>query len=304
MANDLSQYAPAMWKADPASPNTADGTLNMMFLFGIGDHGGGPTRKDLDTGLRWQQKDVVYPELHFDTAGNYFNELHKNEAELKIPTFKDELYFEYHRGVQTTQAEEKKHNRKSEVLILDAEKLAAIDTLFGGTYPKAEFETAWKNILFNQFHDILPGSGIHINYVDAAAKYDVSDRISKDIIQDALNNIAGNVGVDGPAILVFNPLPWPRNDVFISGLLPSFPGKARIGGFLGTCRRWDIKWLRSRNCKSPFLQNSTPVLLDSKTSSSALPSIPRLGASPASSTSAATPSRSLLPSRAKAHRRT
>ncbi len=213
MANDLSQYAPAMWKANPTGASTPDGTLNMMFLFGIGDHGGGPTRKDLDTGLRWQQKDVVYPELHFDTTGHYFDELHKNEAELKIPTWKDELYFEYHRGVQTTQAEEKKHNRKSEVLILDAEKLAAIDSLFGGTYPKAEFETAWKNILFNQFHDILPGSGIHINYVDAVAKYDVSDRISKDIAQKSLEDIAANVKADGTSILVFNPLPWARTDV-------------------------------------------------------------------------------------------
>jgi alpha-mannosidase len=213
MANDLSHYAPAMWKANPNSASTPDGTLNMMFLFGIGDHGGGPTRKDLDIGLRWQQKDVVYPELHFDTVGNYFAELHKNESQLNVPTWKDELYFEYHRGVQTTQAEEKKRNRKSEVLILNAEKLAAIDTLFGGPYPKAEFETAWKNILFNQFHDILPGSGIHINYVDAASKYDVSDRISNDISQKALNDIAANVKTDGPSIIVFNPLPWSRTAV-------------------------------------------------------------------------------------------
>jgi alpha-mannosidase len=229
MANDLSQYAPAMWKGDPTSPSTADGALSMMFLFGIGDHGGGPTRKDLDTGLRWQQKDVIYPELHFDTAGNYFNELHKNEAELKIPTWKDELYFEYHRGVQTTQAEEKKHNRKSEVLILNAEKLAAIDTLFGGTYPKAEFETAWKNILFNQFHDILPGSGIHINYVDAADKYDVSDRISKDIAQKALENIAANVKADRTSVLVFNPLSWPRTDVVEAELQFDHPVRGVIG---------------------------------------------------------------------------
>lgn len=213
MANDLSQYAPSMWKASPTSTNTPNGALNMMFLFGIGDHGGGPTRKDLDTGLRWQRKDVVYPELHFDTAGNYFEALHKNESELKIPTWKDELYFEYHRGVQTTQAEEKKRNRKSEVLILTAEKLAAIDSLFGGAYPKAEFETAWKNILFNQFHDILPGSGIHINYVDAARKYDESDHITNDISRRALEDIAANVKTDGTSVFVFNPLPWSRTDV-------------------------------------------------------------------------------------------
>jgi alpha-mannosidase len=213
MANDLSHYAPSMWKQDPASPNTPDGALNMMYLFGIGDHGGGPTRKDLDTGLRWQKKDVVFPELHFDTAGNYFSELQKSEAELKIPTWNDELYFEYHRGVQTTQAEEKKRNRKSEVLILNAEKLAAIDTLFGASYPNAEFERAWKNILFNQFHDILPGSGIHINYVDAAGKYDEADNITRDIGRKALEDIAANVKTNGTSILVFNQLSWPRSEV-------------------------------------------------------------------------------------------
>ena len=213
MANDLSEYAPAMWKSDPTSPSMPDGALNMMFLFGVGDHGGGPTRKDLDTGLRWQQKDVVYPELHFDTAGNYFAELQKSISDLKIPTWKDELYLEFHRGVQTTQSEEKKHNRKSEVLILNAEKLAAIDSLFGGEYPKPEFERAWKNILFNQFHDILPGSGIHINYVDAARKYDESDHITKDISRKALNDIAANVKTQGTSALVFNPLSWARTEV-------------------------------------------------------------------------------------------
>ncbi|HEX6880154.1 MAG TPA: glycoside hydrolase family 38 C-terminal domain-containing protein, partial [Terriglobales bacterium] len=120
--------------------------------------------------------------------------------------------------------------RKSEVLILNAEKLAAIDTLFGGSYPKAEFETAWKNILFNQFHDILPGSGIHINYVDAAKKYDVSDRISRDISNKALEDVAANVKADGPSVLVFNPLPWPRSDVVEAEV--QFPTPVR--GVIGT----------------------------------------------------------------------
>ncbi|HEU5400060.1 MAG TPA: alpha-mannosidase [Terriglobales bacterium] len=222
MANDLSHYAPAMWKQDPASPGTPDGALNMMYLFGVGDHGGGPTRKDLDIGLRWQKKDVVYPEMHFDTAGNYFAELQKNEAELNIPTWDDELYLEYHRGVQTTQSEEKKHNRKSEVLILNAEKLAAIDALFGASYPKAQFERAWKNILFNQFHDILPGSGIHINYVDAARRYDESDNITRGIARNALEDIGANVKTTGTSLLVFNQLSWPRSAVVESEVqLPS-----------------------------------------------------------------------------------
>ena len=53
--------------------------------------------------------------------------LEKNQIELKIPTWDGELYFQYHRGVQTTQSERSSGNRKNEVLILNAEKLASID---------------------------------------------------------------------------------------------------------------------------------------------------------------------------------
>jgi len=229
IANNLRQYAPAMWKASPVSPQTPDGNLRMMFLFGIGDHGGGPTREDLDTGLRWQEKDIVFPEIHFDTAAKFFEDVCKHEAELKIPTWKDELYFQYHRGVQTTQADEKKRNRKSEVLILNAEKLAAIDALYGAAYPKSQFETAWKNVLFNQFHDILPGSGIHVNYVDAAERYDVSDRIATDITTKALNDLAANVKTGAPSLLVFNPLSWPRTDVIDAEIQMPNPVK-RLSG--------------------------------------------------------------------------
>jgi alpha-mannosidase len=184
----------------------------MMYLFGVGDHGGGPTRKDLDIGLRWAKKDVVFPELHFDTAGNYFAELQKNESELKIPTWDDELYLEYHRGVQTTQAEEKKHNRKSEVLILNAEKLAAIDTLFGASYPHAQFERAWKNILFNQFHDILAGTSLRSAYEDARDDYGRARSIAAEVFNRAVQAVARRIDIplrDGTVpLVVFNPHPW------------------------------------------------------------------------------------------------
>ena len=103
----------------------------MMYLYGVGDHGGGPTRVDLDTALRWQKSDVVYPKLEFSTAASFLNNLNKNENELNLPVWNGELYFQYHRGVQTTQSETKRGNRKGEVALLDAEKLASIGTLFG-----------------------------------------------------------------------------------------------------------------------------------------------------------------------------
>ena len=32
--------------------------------------------------------------------------------------------------------------------------------LQGGSYPAEQFAEAWQNTLFNQFHDIIPGSGV------------------------------------------------------------------------------------------------------------------------------------------------
>jgi alpha-mannosidase len=225
MARDSATYGPLMWKYNGGTTSAPTGAFDMMYLYGVGDHGGGPTRQDLDTALRWQKGDLVYPKINFSTAAQYFADLEKNKSELKIPTWDGELYFQYHRGVQTTQSEEKRGNRQNEELVLNAEKVASIDTLFGGpsglsekcqhcahwgSYPQQDFDIAWKNILFNQFHDILPGSGIHINYVDAARKYAVAARIDRDIIHVGLKDIASRVLSDGMSVLVFNPLSWTR----------------------------------------------------------------------------------------------
>ncbi len=133
--------------------------------------------------MRWQKPDVVFPKLELSTAASFLNNLTKNESELNLPVWNGELYFQYHRGVQTTQSETKRGNRKAEVALLDTEKLASIGTLFGQPYPQTDLDAAWKKVLFNQFHDILPGSGIGINYVDAARKYAEVQRFSNDTMQ-------------------------------------------------------------------------------------------------------------------------
>ena len=212
MARDAGIYGPMMWTYNGGTNSAPAGALDTMYLYGVGDHGGGPTRVDLDTALRWQKGDLVYPQLNFSTATQYFADLEKNKSELKIPTWDGELYFQYHRGVQTSQSEEKRGNRQNEELVLNAEKIVSIETLFGASWPQQNFDTAWKDILFNQFHDILPGSGIHINYVDAARRYAVASRIDRDMIHAGLNDIASRVKSDGVSVLVFNPLSWTRTD--------------------------------------------------------------------------------------------
>ncbi len=245
MARDSSVYGPAMYKYNGGTDSAPQGALDMMYLYGVGDHGGGPTRVDLDTALRWQKSDVVYPKLQFSTATDFFADLKQHESELKLPTWDGELYFQYHRGVQTTQSETKKGNRKNEVLILNAEKLASIDSLLGAAYPQAGFNTAWEKILFNQFHDILPGSGIGINYVDAARKYAETSRFSKDTIHAALDDIASRVKSDSASVLVFNPLSWARTEeVEVEVQFPNLPSPLGITAADPSAER-DKMWVLS-----------------------------------------------------------
>ncbi len=245
MARDSAFYGPAMWKYNGGADSAPPDGLHMMYLYGVGDHGGGPTRNDLDTALRWQKSDVIYPKLQFSTATDFFADLKKNQSELKLPTWDGELYFQYHRGVQTTQSETKRGNRKNEVLILNAEKLASIDSLFGQPYPQAGFDSSWKKILFNQFHDILPGSGIGINYVDAARKYAETSRFSNDAIHAALQDIASRVKSDGVSVLVFNPLSWPRTEeVEVEAQFPNLPSPLGITAVDPSAER-DKMWVLS-----------------------------------------------------------
>jgi alpha-mannosidase len=233
MAADLAVYAPAMYRANPAAGNLPSGNLDMMYLFGVGDHGGGPTRRDLDTALQWQRPEVVYPRLKFGTAAAFLDDMQRRQGELNLPVWNDELYFEYHRGVQTTQSETKRGNRKSEVALLNAEKLAAIGTLWRANYPRPSLDAQWKNVLFNQFHDVLPGSGIAVNYVDAARKYEEVQRVAGDLTQESLAGLAAQVNTTERSILVFNPLSWARGGVVefeaYPGELGENPGFAADG---------------------------------------------------------------------------
>jgi alpha-mannosidase len=93
-------------------------------------------------------------------------------GKVNIPTWKSELYFEYHRGVMTTQANHKRNMREAEVEVLDAEKWASLAWLEGREYPGKELTEDWKKVLFNQFHDLAAGSGIGVIYRDAQKDYD------------------------------------------------------------------------------------------------------------------------------------
>ncbi len=222
----------------------ATGLPGIMDLYGIGDHGGGPTRAILDEGFHWEQPSAngtshVTPKIEFGTAQSYFSSLEKQIApdspewnyqsiakgytpppavpgKVNIPTWKSELYFEYHRGVMTTQANHKRNMREAEVEVLNAEKWASLAwVLAGRSYPSPELTEDWKKVLFNQFHDLAAGSGIGVIYKDAQKDYDVVRWSTNDIDAGALESVVERIDTHSKEphtipVVVFNPLGWAR----------------------------------------------------------------------------------------------
>jgi len=232
--NDLN---PVRLSEDLATARTkATGETELMDLYGVGDHGGGPTRAVLDEGVHWAGPGHVTPKMEFGTAQTFFTSIEKQIApdspewnyqsiakgytappavagKVDIPTWKSELYFEYHRGVMTTQANHKRNMRDAEVQVLDAEKWASLAWLDGRAYPGNELTEDWKKVLFNQFHDLAAGSGIGVIYKDAQKDYDVVRWSTNEIGAGALGTVDERVQTAGAGIpiVVHNPLGWERS---------------------------------------------------------------------------------------------
>ena len=248
-------YFPTDYTHDNVSPTriSADfaesaarnpGTFEHMDLYGLGDHGGGPTRDILDQAEHWinagkTTQDAV-PAMRYSTAQHFFDDVqtHLNpnsptwdydkiakgwtappagpDGSVGIPTWNSELYFEYHRGVMTTQAAHKRNMRNSETATLDAEKYASLAWLDGDAYPNDVLTENWKKITFNQFHDLAAGSGIGIIYKDAQQDYTEVFNADKLIDDKALNTIDANIDTRGKAgvpVIVNNSMAWPRTEL-------------------------------------------------------------------------------------------
>src|SRR6516164_3047259 len=204
----------AVWMPSIYGPKVPENP-EMMHLYGVGDHGGGPTRVMLDHAEQMRSPDFVFPKLEFSFASEFFADMEKKLPSMNVPTWDGELYFQYHRGVFTTQAETKRRIRRSEENVLNAEKFASLATLYGKPYPQDLMLQTWKNLLFDHFHDIMPGSGIAVNYLDAKRNLEDVDRAANDVTRSSLQEIAAHVNTqgDGVPILLFNSLSWPRTDV-------------------------------------------------------------------------------------------
>ncbi len=181
-----------------------DGIATRLLPFGHGDGGGGATRDHLEF-IRRQRNLEGAPKIKLAAPLEYF----KDQEARGIPNarYVGELYFQAHRGTYTSQARTKRGNRKSEFALREAEMWGvAAQALKGTPFPLATLDEAWKAVLLNQFHDILPGSSIHRVYEEAEAAYASVLNTANEAARAATASLAD----DSPAMTVFNSLGWDR----------------------------------------------------------------------------------------------
>jgi alpha-mannosidase len=185
------------------------GGSTIFIPFGVGDHGGGPTRKDIDT-ARLLNDTPRFPKMRFSTFENMYDSFGREKAEL--PVYQGEMQYTFE-GCYTSVARVKEGNRRAESALYTSEFLSSLSRFIGGAYPAEDLRQAWETLLFNQFHDILPGSAIHESNLDASAGHTWAISRADEARDAAARQIADRVKLprgQGQPIVVFNLQPRER----------------------------------------------------------------------------------------------
>ena len=190
-------------------------TDETLLAFGWGDGGGGPSEDMLQNYDRIREYPVL-PKLTMGKVEEFYESLPREG----LPTYSGELYLELHRATLTTQALVKQLNRQAEHRLVEAEAFGALAALNGASYPTEELDAAWEDLLFNQFHDVLPGSSIHEVYEDTHPQLRAVVDTATSFRDAALGSLAGE---GSGAVAISNP------DINVRPLTAILPAGADAG---------------------------------------------------------------------------
>lgn len=165
------------------------GISETLRVYGVGDHGGGPTRRDIERILDFSSW-PVFPRWRFGTYREYFAQL--EEKRESFPLFTKEINSIF-TGCYTTQTRIKLANQLGQARLTDTDTYASMAEALAPDYRSAKLFDAWENILFNQFHDILPGSGIVDTREYAMGMFQKSLALSNTRSAAAMRAIAHNI---------------------------------------------------------------------------------------------------------------
>lgn len=184
------------WEEDRVQQEQID---SLMYPFGYGDGGGGPTREMVEMALRCADLEGA-PRCRLEGPAAYFERNTDPEN-----TFCGELYLAWHRGTLTSQAKTKRGIRKAEIALKQLEFMLSRQLLSGRTMPenwRQRLQELWKKLLFNQFHDIAPGTSI-------ARVHQRAEQELREVLEGCCQwcrELSG--GTEGETV-AYNPLSWP-----------------------------------------------------------------------------------------------
>lgn len=210
-----------------------------LYVFGYGDGGGGPTKQMLEVARRTKDMEGL-PKVTIEKVSDFFPKAQEDAKDL--PVWAGELYYERHRGTYTTHAKNKRNNRKCEFLLREAEMLDSVVRVLlpgqaqisdkgaealpyavydvtgcGIEHPDStqDLDRAWKLLLLNQFHDIIPGSSIHWVYEDSDVDYATIKALAGRVIERRMSALAGAIDTQGVAnpLIVLNSTSEDRDEV-------------------------------------------------------------------------------------------
>jgi len=181
----------------------------LMCFYGVGDHGGGPTKENINNIIELNKRDDL-PKLIFSSPDRFFKEI--SNKGIEFPVVKDDL--QHHAsGCYSVLSWIKKSNRKLEHLLLNGEKIAILGSCIKNlAYPKDIFSSSWQTLLFTQFHDILAGTSIPEAYEEIKAMHGaIEDTVNRIIVYTTQIIASGiNTQGDGEPIAVFNTTSFER----------------------------------------------------------------------------------------------
>jgi alpha-mannosidase len=182
----------------------------LMCFYGVGDHGGGPTKANIES-LRALDADAAMPYLRPSTVEGFFRAILERTDPATIPVWRDEMQ-KHAVGCYSAHSGMKRWNRQAEQALMAAEKWSAVAFRQTGQPYPGDFRQAWTDVLFNQMHDILPGTSLEPAYDDARDSTGEALAIAARAQNHAIQSLARRINIeeaDGMRpIVVFNPNPW------------------------------------------------------------------------------------------------